>query len=359
MLLWALLGGFFVIAAAINDEKVSRFLFAGCFFIFAFQYGLGGDYFAYVEMYSNSSNAFGSKEPGFKLLISILKSSGFGPQMLYVVSAAAIYLFLVAGIKHYSISLGLPTAILYLLFYYGFFFESTSILRQAIAASIFFYATTFLDRRSPLIFICLTLIAISFHKSAALGILFMPLYLLNRNPRALLALLFVLSISIVVPVKNIIFNIVELTNISYVTYFSNEQWADRSASVYSKLITFVLLILIGYALLKEKSEKISLITIGMVVYVSSRVLLADLHIGHRVSFFFKPFLFLFLVTLLKTKLRSSRQFGQALLSIVFCLHMIVSLSVRYTNDPNFEGLKLNFTIAPGESSPIEILKGST
>lgn len=359
MVLWGLLGIVFVVLAALNEGKVSRFLFAGCFFVFAFQYGLGGDYFAYEAMYNEESNDLNSKEPGFVFLIFLLKSLGFGHQMLYVICATAIYLFLAGGIKHYSLSLGLPTGMLYLLFYYGFFFESTSILRQAIAASIFFYATTFLDRRSTLTFICLTLLAISFHKSAAFGILLIPLHLLKRYPSLLLVLLSFLSIAMFLPLTNLIFNIIDFFNLSYTTYFSNQQWADRPASIYSKLNTLFLLLLVGFALLTEKSKKVNLITIGMITYVISRVLLVDLHIGHRISFFFKPFLFLFLVHLFKTKLKSSMKLGQATMSIIFCFHMIVSLGVRYTNDPSFAELKLNFRLSPGEVSPLVILEGDT
>ena len=64
-------------------------------------------------------------------------------------------------------------SLVYLLHYYC---ETANIMRQFLAIAIVFYATIFLEKKKPLWFVALVLAAFLFHRSALLGLLYLPLY---------------------------------------------------------------------------------------------------------------------------------------------------------------------------------------
>lgn len=160
-----------------------------------FRDGIGNDYQNYVNIY-NSTDDFGildfsgQIEPGFSLLISILKALNFSSQSLFIVASFFIVIGLVDLSRKFDVKF-FPLIIL-LVYCRLFFYFNLNILRQALAAIIVYYGLNSDSSIKRFFCICLS---IFFHISA---FFMLPLsFILDVREKKIIKFCIIVSIAIV------------------------------------------------------------------------------------------------------------------------------------------------------------------
>lgn len=153
--------------------------------IFGLRYGVGADFFQYMDNYNALLKSEGSStirenyEFGFLFLYKLLASTGFHSSFFFTIFAfLQVYLTVYVLKKSYQ---------LYPFFVLTFMLGCTWLtycngLRQIfafnlIAVSLLFYGS----KKNVLVHYLLIILAISFHKSAAIAAIFYPLFLVKEE----------------------------------------------------------------------------------------------------------------------------------------------------------------------------------
>lgn len=138
------------------------------------RYGIGTDYFNYVDIFDNIKYGMQVRtEPGYNLINWIVAKMGGNEHVLFFVVSFMTVLFVYLFLDEYKdkISVGLGMFVYMCVFYN----QSYNVVRQYLAMSICLYALVFLDRKQSFKYHSLVLLAISFHTSA---IIMLPMYFL-------------------------------------------------------------------------------------------------------------------------------------------------------------------------------------
>lgn len=163
-----------------NESPKSKAL--ACFILMfsfsAIRYGIGYDYYGYLKMVLHEVDEFSMdrNEPLSRVLIEI---GYYTHYQVFFAIAAFLTLF---PIYHVSLKLSVFPAfalVIYFLFP-KYYLESFSIVRNAIAFSMVFYAYYFLYKGNRLLSVSLIVIAFLFHKSALVGFLIYPVYYIRQ-----------------------------------------------------------------------------------------------------------------------------------------------------------------------------------
>lgn len=134
--------------------------------ISGFRYEIGSDYNVYADLfYGNGLVA----EASFNWIIDFLNWCGFDYQMLFFTYSALTMIFIYLGCRYYGGNTN------YLLCLYAlipmFYWNSFSIIRQALAVSILFWSSKFLIDKNNKKFICGVLLAVFFHYASIVFII--------------------------------------------------------------------------------------------------------------------------------------------------------------------------------------------
>lgn len=152
------------------------------------RYNLGGsDYFVYKTVYKSVPliqnfdfntvqkiyGTFGM-EKGYLFFNSLVKTLGFNFYGFTLINSIIFYMCLYIGLKRYIKNFNY---FLVIFLYKMFFYDTFISLRQPIAMAIFFIALQFIEKREPIKYWLLCLLAFTFHNSA---IILLPLYFINK-----------------------------------------------------------------------------------------------------------------------------------------------------------------------------------
>ena len=165
-------------------EKVSNKLMGKFFVVFSFfviflpsalRYGVGTDFFSYIELYENSDRE-NHLDFGFKIINLFLNSLGAHPQW-----AIAFYAFIFLFVAYLGIPKSCKCLFLFVLFL-TLWFPSLNIVRQAIAVSFSILAFKFLWNNKFIYFLLAIVIGSSIHSSILVLIpLAVMAYFLNED----------------------------------------------------------------------------------------------------------------------------------------------------------------------------------
>lgn len=152
------------------------------FFLFlaavsGFRYGVGTDYFNYVEYFNRGWEA--PVEIGFLYLTALIGKLGLNSQAMFLVLSSLTMYFLYKGVEYYIIPGFTNKIVLYILLLLYFIFPSMNVVRQSLAASIILYASRYIVERNILRFYIWVIIAMLFHKTSA--IFFLLYFFINKN----------------------------------------------------------------------------------------------------------------------------------------------------------------------------------
>ena len=139
-------------------------------FVFGCRYGVGVDYFHYLNAYEyDTGERF---EFLFKAISDFLRNNSLHYAVYFSVWAFLQITLLSYAFRNYRFIL--PYLLLYLIIG-NFFMSMMNIIRQQIAALIFLYSIQFIDEKKPLKYYLCILIAYFFHRSAVLMVIIYPI----------------------------------------------------------------------------------------------------------------------------------------------------------------------------------------
>jgi len=227
----------------------------------------------FVSLTGFTSVIFSEFEYGYGIFEWLVKSISSNYSVLLLIHAIIYYFLIVDSFKKYS-----PNLYLSLLMFYTLSMGVMGSNRQLIALAVCIYAIRFIIEKKPLIFFLLILIAISFHSTAYLFLIY---YFLNKSIKSKVFLLVLLTAIVIgtTQLPMIIFTkIGEL--IGGPISFKTSVYADSAKDIMSEgkvsifgLVKRLLFLSFFYYNRKKLSEKLSYYNIllngyfvGIVIY---------------------------------------------------------------------------------------------
>ncbi|MDQ0243675.1 hypothetical protein J2S09_001220 [Bacillus fengqiuensis] len=148
------------------ETRIILFILLLFFSIFSgIRYGIGRDYYTYLNIFRGlqTLNDFEYLEPGFRLIISLIKRLGFPDISLFFIFAFISLFFLFKGINKNSNYPFLSVFIYTFVFFIGYTFN---VMRQGIVMSLFVYLLSDIQQRNSKKVIFLSLLGMTIHYSA-------------------------------------------------------------------------------------------------------------------------------------------------------------------------------------------------
>lgn len=317
------------------------------------RYNLGGtDYFVYKKAYSvvpmirdfnfaNIQNVYGTfgMEKCYLFLNSLVKSMGLNFYGFTLLHSVIFYSCMYIGLKRYTKNFNY---FLVVFLYKMFFYDTFISMRQSISMAIFFIAVQFIEKRKPIKYFALCILAFLFHNSA---IILFPLYFINRIKISKKAFKIINIIGIIFLVLNItgifVFNPSGIVN----KIFNGNQNAMEKAEGYfdtSEKISIIhtleyyliaIIIYLNYDSIQNKNKHSNLILNMFVILMFIFTVMRGFVIITRIKDYFLwtyPILLYYLIENRKVK----EKYLIAILSCIVCLYGYI----RYINSFDNGGL---------------------
>lgn len=304
-MVFALLGG---LGIARRGERVYPFLWFFLFatlFVFGFRYGIGSDYFNYVDMYDDIGEGRGHHqgrvEFGFFWLNRLLNGFEFPAQTIILTSFLLTFgLILYTLIKHsenYFISI-------LVLVCFGLLFQSTNLVRQALAFSVCLLAIPYVLRRDFLRFMLIVALAgFLFHRTA---LFFVGVYFVALMPRSRLLWLILFAVAVVghLSTQKVILMLVNAfggLNFVYVSYLQDLRHINRTGTnlgINLLLELGIFLFMVANLDRVQATPKSHLFTSVFMLGVLMNFAFAQMAMLIRVAFYYHYFSFLALPAVL-------------------------------------------------------------
>ena len=303
-------------------------IFLPPFFILAFRYGIGVDYFGtYVSIFKHLINkSYEGVEFGYILLNKIILIFTDNFFWLFIITSLIFCFFMFKSIfeqsKYRAISI-------YIFLTAGLYFYSMNVMRQTIGFAIFLYALKYIKNKDLKKYLFYILIATSIHKSS---LIYLPIYFIDNikiDYKRFIFISFVVILS-----KNIIFNLIEV--ILYGTKYHNYItgiYGVSSNSMVSPIINFII-IFIFLLFYKEKNNDVEYriyLNIHIVTFLIS-LLLDTIPLISRVFLGFYHVIILsipYLISLLKGK--KSKELVTLFVFLFFGIIFIYSIGIKNGN----------------------------
>lgn len=317
------------------------------------RYNLGGtDYFVYKKAYSvvpmirdfnfaNIQNVYGTfgMEKGYLFLNSLVKTMGLNFYGFTLLHSVIFYSCMYIGLKRYTKNFNY---FLVVFLYKMFFYDTFISMRQSISMAIFFIAVQFIEKRKPIKYFALCILAFLFHNSA---IILFPLYFINRIKISKKAFKIINIIGIIFLVLNItgifVFNPSGIVN----KIFNSNQNAMEKAEGYfdtNEKISIIhtleyyliaIIIYFNYDSIQNKNEHSNLILNMFVILMFIFTVMRGFVIITRIKDYFLwtyPIILYYLIENRKVK----EKYLIAILSCIVCLYGYI----RYINSFDNGGL---------------------
>ncbi len=226
------------------------------------RYGVGTDYFTYVDIYSDVASRFSIslifnyyQEP-MNIIMYYLSSVLFGGStgMFFLFSFITSY-FIFKGIENFKSTLSMPFA--FFIFFMTYYLISYNAMRQMVAVSIIFYAYKYIMQRNLKSYLLFIIIAMLFHSTSFIAVSFYFIFPTEKNKEAskiksIIFYIFILISPFIMEILTlIIFYIIE----KYGIYNKYANLINRQANVYYLL--YIIPILLFILFFRNKLLKIN------------------------------------------------------------------------------------------------------
>lgn len=280
--------------------------------ISGFRYEVGYDFNSYQYYYLNMDEAVDKLEPGFYMIMYILKYLNFPAQALYIFCSCATVLLVFSGITKYSTNVRLSFLIYILI--PGLYLNSFSIVRQALSIAILFYGYKYLLNTQYFRYFVIVLIASSIHLTTILTV---PLFLLSlklyRNAVGISLIGIPLSLLCgYMNIQDFIFTIL-LGKTKFVIYSLGE---ERSISFFKLLVTNLvyLFYLCFYRKMSELEKKILILLFFATIFVN---MFSTLAFATRFSYYFRIFEVILVVNIIA---KFKNVIGKTIMTFCFLIY---------------------------------------
>ncbi len=266
-------------------------MFMGVTAFSAFRYGIGYDYYAYLDCCKPGSFRGNYFEP---IPFSLVKfSQKTSPYYFFIITSVFISYFYFKGIR--NIGRNYMEATMFYLCFPFFFFNQLSIVRQGLATSVIFFALTLESKYKNMFLsygfrIILILLAAQCHRSAYIG--FLLLLPWGKVPAKVLWIIFVTSFFLGSLIISISLQVLDSgvlerqSTISAYAYIKNESQIEGKMIRYLiYVITFVILLLYKKLVKMDKRNAyyIGLVVLGCSIYT---LFAFNISLSKRLSMFF-------------------------------------------------------------------------
>ena len=251
----------------INKRNLARdimIIFSGIFpfFLSAFRYGIGTDYFyTYIPQFKRIIDGERSYyEIGFYWLNKIIGMFTSNGQVLIVVTSLIFIGIVYSEIYRYSRQYWLSILLFYLSFVY---FISLNNIRQSIASAVLLIATELLVRNHKVGFVCCTILAASFHQIAILFLVFLLIekVCLSTRMYTFIVVVFWCACKFIMPIV-----ISKLINYipRFRLYFTADElsvYSDKTIGLLLVFIQFLILLYLNYIefIYKPDNSKVDMV----------------------------------------------------------------------------------------------------
>lgn len=295
------------------------------------RYYVGTDFENYqiwFFQYLNAPISFSDKDFGFGIMIKTIQLFTQSPQILFIVSAVIINVFIMLFIKENTDFYDLGYFLFIALYFY---YSSFNIMRQWIAMSIFLYALKFAYDRKIIKYLLCIAIASIFHKTALLTIPIYFIFQMKINIKNLAILICGLLV-VVWQFENIITFIGSVLNMNitkYLLYFDNTTSTGSNGYAYV-IIVLLLLCIIAFTYkkyIKEneqgKNQILILILAGIISLAGTNSMIFG-----RLQLYFIPIIIVVIPNILKLIPQRQRRVAYFLIVILGMLYMYRSLLIN-------------------------------
>lgn len=232
--------GFFFLAGRMNKIKFVRVLFlmlgiVGPAIIFAIRYNVGIDWNNYRMIYDDIQNPFTYYlEKGFTFLVYGCKLLGLNYYQFNFVVMIIIELCVIFSMLNFTHIKNVWIG--QFVFFFLFYFVACNALRQMIACAFMLLAISFLLKGNMKIYMLNIFVAVLFHKTALLGVIFFVLYEFKLRIKFVFGKK--LSKSIGVWIEIIIFSVFAVFLIPYIINFVSSRGMFASYRVAINMQSF-------------------------------------------------------------------------------------------------------------------------
>lgn len=286
-------------------------------FVTAFRFNIGYDWSSYLSYVYPTFNPLNISrlEPLDKLIIGC---AGYFSQPLIMFSVYAVITYANIGIliNRYSASKFESLMIYVCLFY----LTDLSTIRQAVAVSFVFYGFKYIEQKKLFKYFLICFVAILFHKTAAIALLFYPLY----YAKPMIALLAV--VGIYVGMKVVLPKVLGSILPIFLMYLEKGGIKDSSGS----LQRLVYLLLFLYAFIFHRKKSSGLVNICAVGVILPFVLGG--HTGGRLAQYFLIYYCLLIPGCNKRFNINYRILFMLPFYAYFFMYLIVSVTANHSNE---------------------------
>lgn len=287
---------------SVSKNKILLILvLISAFFFSALRFDAGYDYFSYLNLIVFETGvSFDRLEFLNKPIILI--SRKFQIPQIYFIITSFIYIYAMAlGLKESKSFTGI--SLLLLLFFVGSYLSSFDIVRQMVAASIIFYATSLVINKKYIASGFLFLIAMGFHKSSIIYLIILTFVFFFKKERSFIFYTIFLASSLLL--LNPIISILASRNFyySYIESGGNES----GNNIYILIVFYFFTLLILAKLINIKLElfwkALNLFFLGVILYT---VFLPYGYFVTRISYYLIPWSFVAWSLLYETTIKNKR-----------------------------------------------------
>jgi hypothetical protein len=307
--------------------------------ISGFRYGVGTDYFNYVNIFNSHiemdlktyTDINGIAETGYFILEKVSYSLMGDARLVFLSTAFLTITFFYLGMKRYRLRY---PGLIFLLYLLTIFPMTMNAVRQGVAVSIMFYAFTFILNKKPFRYLLITLFASLFHISA---LLLIPFYFVGRFLDVKKSILLkdhfiaksryfirigvasILMLLVVASTFALVLNIPGFEK--YALYLDLDEYGANYIFYVRLLMLLVLMLLAKYVIFKGDYRQNAFLFAGAVIEVILLILGFTSPFIKRQALYFSPFLIMLLpniIDIFSTKIRSR--------AVMYALCLIYGLS---------------------------------
>lgn len=322
----ALLGGLGMARRGGRAHPFLWFFFFATLFVFGFRYGIGTDYHNYINMYEDiglgRGHHQGRVEFGFFWMNRLLTCFDFPAQIVIFFSFLLTFALILYSLIKYSENYFVSILVLVC---FGLLFQTTNLVRQALAFSVCLLAIPYVLRRDFLRFmLVVVLAAFLFHRTA---LFFVGVYFVATMPRSQLmwGALFVMATIAHLSTQKVITVLVSLLgglDFVYAGYLRDLHHINRTASgmgINVLLELGIFFFMVANLQRIQESQQNHLFTSVFMLGVLMNFAFAETAMLNRVAFYYHYFSFLALPAALHA-IRPGRS-----RTLVYCLFLAYCL----------------------------------
>lgn len=307
-----------------NTFKI--FAFVVLVFFAGFRYGVGRDYFSYIEIFNAGEGEF-SREPGRNLLINIIKVCG-GADQLYIFIMALITEFFAYKtlIKYEKRDFWFITIMFYCISL--FYIASFNASRQYMAISMMLWGLQY--TKKIWLFMIITLFAgFGLHYSA---LMFVPLYFFITREHSK-KLIFAISLGLII-VNKILLDLLALTPYAKYGLFIDNDMRENQVQMTQYLLAVISLLLIvfkdKFKVFKENTVLVNLNVLCF--YTLLLVIMQDIPtfimLYQRINNYFVYSFLLIIPAVLSSFSKKNAQFLKIFLLLFSITYFIVTITIK-------------------------------